>query len=71
MKNVLVTGSNGFIASNLLPILHQHNCQITAAIRQAFKLFDFGCGAACDCHADHAGFGEKPDRRAACGGAGE
>ncbi|MGV2387344.1 MAG UNVERIFIED_CONTAM: NAD-dependent epimerase/dehydratase family protein [Microcystis novacekii LVE1205-3] len=29
MKNVLVTGSTGFIASHLLPTLHQHNYQIT------------------------------------------
>lgn len=34
MKNILVTGSTGFIGSHLLPILHKHNCQITAAIRQ-------------------------------------
>jgi len=37
MKNVLVTGSTGFIGSHLLPTLHQHNWQITAAIRQEFE----------------------------------
>ncbi|MCA2692843.1 MULTISPECIES: NAD-dependent epimerase/dehydratase family protein, partial [unclassified Microcystis] len=37
MKNVLVTGSTGFIGSHLLPTLHQHNYQITAAIRQKFE----------------------------------
>jgi nucleoside-diphosphate-sugar epimerase len=37
MKNVLVTGSTGFIGSHLLPTLHQHNWQITAAIRQKFE----------------------------------
>ena len=32
--NVLVTGATGFIASHLLPALHQHNWQITAAVRK-------------------------------------
>ena len=34
MKNILVTGSTGFIGSHLLPTLHKQNCQIKAAIRQ-------------------------------------
>ena len=33
MKTVLVTGVTGFIASHLLPVLHQQNWQITAAVR--------------------------------------
>ena len=33
MKTVLVTGATGFIASHLLPVLHQQNWQITAAVR--------------------------------------
>jgi nucleoside-diphosphate-sugar epimerase len=33
MKNILVTGTTGFIGSYLLPILSQHKFQITAAVR--------------------------------------
>ncbi|NEQ82647.1 MAG: NAD-dependent epimerase/dehydratase family protein [Moorea sp. SIO2I5] len=36
MKHILVTGATGFIASHLLPILHQQGWQITAAVRNQF-----------------------------------
>ncbi|NEO66332.1 MAG: NAD-dependent epimerase/dehydratase family protein, partial [Moorea sp. SIO4G2] len=36
MKHILVTGATGFIASHLLPILHQRGWQITAAVRNQF-----------------------------------
>jgi nucleoside-diphosphate-sugar epimerase len=33
MKTILVTGATGFIASHLIPILHQQDCKIIAAVR--------------------------------------
>ncbi len=37
MKNILVTGATGFIASHLLPILHQQGWQIVAPVRHYFQ----------------------------------
>lgn len=37
MKSVLVTGATGFVASHLLPLLHQQGWQITAALRRPFR----------------------------------
>lgn len=36
MKNVLVTGETGFIASHLLPVLHKKNWNITTTVRKDF-----------------------------------
>ena len=36
MQTVLVTGATGFIASHLLPVLHQKGWQISAAVRNKF-----------------------------------
>lgn len=37
-KNILVTGATGFIGSHLLPILWQHDWQITTAVRNSNNL---------------------------------
>ena len=37
MKNILVTGATGFIASHLLPILHRQGWHIVAAVRKHFE----------------------------------
>lgn len=36
MKTILITGATGFIASHLIPILHQQGWQVVAAIRSNF-----------------------------------